>query len=962
MLRDSQDKTAHGGTLVALAGPYETDAASGKKGGRARAVLNRPQTLGWSTSDAHEIALRQWRGRTEITQLEALEPEHPVFGCFRVAAGGTASYEVEIRNLEEHANSCGCIDHRVNRLGTCKHIEGVLAALNRRGAKAVGAPCTGSTRVEIFLDRRERPLARIALPKAAAGLKAVRNWLSPFLNASGELHGDPRRIASLLTAWSAAPATIRRNVRISRHFAPWLEREQRLRSHARTRRQFLAEVARGSASFDLLQHPLLSYQREGMMHLAFNERALLADEMGLGKTVQAIAACELLARRRGIERVLIVCPASLKAEWEEQIARFSGRAAKPVFGPRAQRLAAYGKPAFFNIVNYEQVLSDADDINALLQPDIVVLDEAQRIKNWHTKTARRVKQLRSLYAFVLTGTPLENRIDELYSIVQYLDPELLGPLFRFNRDFYELDERGRPVDYKNLAELRQRVAPIMLRRRKADVEAELPGRTVSNFFVPMADEQRARYADYELRVARLLARAKKRPLTPDEFELLQQWLACMRMICDTPAILDPKCRICPKLEELERVLGELLEEPDRKVIVFSEWERMLEMVRELAREMAIETAWHTGSVPQQRRRAEIMRFKQDPSCRLFLSTDSGSLGLNLQVASAVVNVDLPWNPARLEQRIARAWRKGQLRGVTVVNVVCEDSIEHGMLQLLGAKQALADGVLDGRGDLSALKMPSGRGAMVERIRTMLQLGSKSSILPPAGPDQRIADDLLRRHGERALLIEAREASDGRVQMLVVLDVDRRTLAAEIARNSADASQPSVEVIDQQTWHLLQRLEASGHMQRAGASSRVLHQSPKLIETANTRALVRAKELRTEAERALRKAQVLAAGGFAEDAPMLLSRAIGHAAAARLALEGEPQDDGAIAKPAQIRELVDRKALPQQAWVTLEALSAPERRVSDVEVAHLLNATADVLASCAVGETEAAARGSSCGLD
>src|SRR5262249_38509474 len=321
-----------------------------------------------------------------ITQLEALEPEYPVFGCFRVAAGGTASYEVEIRNLEEHANSCSCIDHRVNRLGTCKHIEGVLAALNRKCAKLVGAaPGAGSSRVEIFLDRREQPRPRISWPKAAAGLRSVRNWLSPFLNSVGELHGDPRRFASLLTAWSAAPATIQRNVRISRHFAPWLEREQRLRSRARARRQFLADVARRRASFELLPHPLRPYQREGMMHLAFNERALLADEMGLGKTVQAIAACELLARRRGIERVLIVCPASLKAEWEEQIARFSGRAAKPVFGPRAQRLAAYGKPAFFNIDNYEQVLSDADDINAILQPHTVVLDEAQRIKNWHTK-------------------------------------------------------------------------------------------------------------------------------------------------------------------------------------------------------------------------------------------------------------------------------------------------------------------------------------------------------------------------------------------------------------------------------------------------------------------------------------------------------------------------------------------------------------------------------------------------
>src|SRR5260370_22352237 len=168
-----------------------------------------------------------------------------------------------------------------------------------------------------------------------------------------------------------------------------------------------------------------------MMHLAFGERALLADEMGLGKTVQAIAACELVGRRKGIERVLVVWPASLKAEWEEQISRFSERSIRLVFGPRAQRLASYRDPAFFTIVNYEQVLGDADEINAILKPDIVVLDEAQRIKNWQTKPARRVKSLRSPYAFVLTGTPVENRIDGLYSIIQYLDPEILGPLFRF---------------------------------------------------------------------------------------------------------------------------------------------------------------------------------------------------------------------------------------------------------------------------------------------------------------------------------------------------------------------------------------------------------------------------------------------------------------------------------------------------------------------------------------------------
>jgi len=823
MLRDSH----------ATAGPGEpAPRPSRKKGARkrkhARAVLDRPPApQGWRTSDGEEIELRRWRGRTEITAVEALEAAQPVFGTFRVRSDAGSAYEVEIRSLDQFANSCGCVDHRVNRLGTCKHIEGALDALRRRGAKAFrDAVAAGSSRVEIFLDRREASHPAVVWPAAGAGApgRAAREWLAPFLTADGSLDGDPERIAALLAAWAAAPAPVRRHVRVSRHFGPWLDRQRRLASREAARTAFLAEVESGKATFDLVKHPLLTYQREGMLHLAFGERALLADEMGLGKTVQAIAACELLARRKGIARVLVVCPASLKAEWEEQIARFTDRSARSVFGPRQHRLAAYREPAFFNIVNYEQVLGDADDINSLLAPNVVVLDEAQRIKNWHTKTARRVKQLSAPYAFVLTGTPLENRIDELYSIVQYLDPELVGPLFRFNRDFYQLDERGRPVDYQNLTELRRRVAPVMLRRRKADVESELPGRTVKNYFVDMAGEQRVRYDEYNKKAARLIALAQKRPLRPEEFEQLMVYLACMRMICDTPAILDPACRISPKLEELERVLGDLLDEPGRKVIVFSEWERMLQLVRELAREMGVETAWHTGSVPQQRRRAEIVRFKEDPACRLFLSTDSGSVGLNLQVASAVVNVDLPWNPAKLEQRIARAWRKNQTRSVSVVNLVCAESIEHGIMHLLGAKQALADGVLDGQGDLDKLAMPSGRGAMIERMKAAMQVAEAARIVPA---DEAIAEDLARRHGERALLVEARQRGDGAVQMLAVLDLERDALAAEAQRLAAmlQDGAPAVEVIDRTTWVCVQRLQAIGMLQRVEGPGRVLLRAP-----------------------------------------------------------------------------------------------------------------------------------------
>src|SRR5438552_14400892 len=146
---------------------------------------------------------------------------------------------------------------------------------------------------------------------------------------------------------------------------------------------------------------------------------------------------------------------------------------------------------------------------------------------------------------------------------------------------------------------------------------------------------------------------------------------------------------------------------------------MLELVQGLCRRMKLGFAWHTGSVPQQRRRAEINAFKSDPDCRVFLSTDSGAAGLNLQNASVVINCDLPWNPAKLEQRIARAWRKHQTRAVTVINLVSENTIEQRMLETLSNKQALADGVLDLKGNLHEIRLKTGRQAFLSKLEQLV---------------------------------------------------------------------------------------------------------------------------------------------------------------------------------------------------------------------------------------------------
>ena len=173
-------------------------------------------------------------------------------------------------------------------------------------------------------------------------------------------------------------------------------------------------------------------------------RAVLADDMGLGKTIQALGVAELLAREADIKKVLIVCPASVEAQWRAEIERFSRRGCQIVLGSMPERAAQYAGDTFFSICNYEQVLRDLRAIERV-RWDLIVLDEGQRIKNWEAKTSDTITRWRSRFALVLSGTPLENRLDELYSVVEFIDDRRLGPAFRFFDRHRIVDERGKVV-------------------------------------------------------------------------------------------------------------------------------------------------------------------------------------------------------------------------------------------------------------------------------------------------------------------------------------------------------------------------------------------------------------------------------------------------------------------------------------------------------------------------------------
>ena len=214
--------------------------------------------------------------------------------------------------------------------------------------------------------------------------------------------------------------------------------------------------------------------------------------------------------------------------------------------------------------------------------------------------------------------------------MSFLDPTVFGPLFRFNREFYEFDERGRPRGYRNLEELRRRIRPLLLRRRKADVETELPNRVERTFLVPLSEGQRQDYAAREAVVVKLLAAGRRRTLTDAQRERLTREAGVMRMLCDSRYILDPADRACPKLEELARILSECMGNPQVKVVIFSEWERMLELVAGLCQRLRIGHAAHTGSVPAPQRRLEILRFWEDADCRGASEHGLGERGAELR--------------------------------------------------------------------------------------------------------------------------------------------------------------------------------------------------------------------------------------------------------------------------------------------------------------------------------------------
>ena len=437
----------------------------------------------------------------------------------------------------------------------------------------------------------------------------------------------------------------------------------------------LEALLRGTNTFLDWPAPLLDYQLTGVRILVERPRVLLADDMGLGKTVQAIAAIRILCYARLVQSALLVVPASLLDQWRREVRRWAPELRVVlVRGNATDRAWQWRSDAHVKIVSYETLRADNESSAGWARRqlwDLVVLDEAQKIKNGESSVALVCKLLNRRRSWAMTGTPLENKLDDLASILEFVDR----------------DPDGDPPRYRPGPALLNRHRELQLRRRKADVLTELPPKRVIRLSLPLLADQRSAY-DRAEREGVLQLKAKGAEV---RIQHVLELILRLKQLCN----FNPASGSSAKVQDIRERLEVLVEEGHR-ALIFSQFTDDTFGVRALARELsAFEPLVFTGDLSGAERDRVVQRFRTEPRHRaLVLSLRAGGVGINLQEASYVFHLDRWWNPAVERQAEDRSHRMGQQHPVTVFTYTCEDTIEQRIDEIISAKQAIFDEVVD----------------------------------------------------------------------------------------------------------------------------------------------------------------------------------------------------------------------------------------------------------------------------
>lgn len=692
-------------------GKATAQGAKKTKGWRKRAKvvmpkINNMQKPAGMKLEEWQVALRKLQAEKETFAIRMVDEQYAP-GEFRVANAATRNeYKVVYRGKDSLWNYCSCYDFKTSQLGTCKHMEAVKLWVRKKRKKVQVAEPDYSS---VYIDYKGPRRVKIRI--GDHGREMLERLAKDYFDESGVLREDAYARFDVFVQAAKAIAPDFRCYDDALDYV--LERRDRIK-----RCRLLEEKYTDEYLDQMLTVPLYPYQKEGTRFAVRAGKAIIADEMGLGKTLQAIASAEVYLREGMAEQVLVVCPTSLKYQWKREIERFTGGdrvecsgggvedgltipKVVVVEGAPAKRAKLYKAPASYKIVSYHTMCNDVRHLGKL-DTDVLIMDEIQRLKNWDTLISRAARKIASRYAVLLSGTPMENKLEELYANMELVDQFCLGPYYQF-RDQHILlhPETGGIMGYKDLNAIGEAVSNRLLRRTKKGVRLQLPKRSDQFVLVPMTQRQDDLHSEFKWDLLVILNKYRKYHYMTEQDRLrVLKLLGQMRMVADSTFILEQNLttRSDVKIAEVMNLLDNVLESGDEKVVVFSEWERMTRLVAMELDKRGVRYEYLNGRVPSKRRGELVDDFTTLPESRVFLSTDAGSTGLNLQVASTLINMDLPWNPAVLEQRIARIFRLGQEKPVQIINLVSKGSIEEGMINKLRFKKSMFEGVLDGGAD------------------------------------------------------------------------------------------------------------------------------------------------------------------------------------------------------------------------------------------------------------------------
>jgi hypothetical protein len=436
--------------------------------GLAKPPVERIPAESLSEGELIERALdeRRERSKTERMTVKSTQPRVLWTDYIVTNSQSGKSYRVALRGWERGDSYCSCPDFRKSTLGTCKHIMNVERKVAKKFSAATRKRPYRQKDFAVHIAYGKSLELRLLCPEKID--KAVSRLLQPV---KGKAINNVHKLLKCVRKLESSG----HDVIIYPDAAEYID----FLLHKERLDHLVKEIRKNPADHplrkSLLKAELLPYQLDGVAFAAGAGRAVLADDMGLGKTIQGIGVAEFLSVESDVKKVLIVCPTSLKSQWRSEIHRFSTKDCRIILGSASQRARQYENDCFYTICNYEQVLRDHQYIDEI-QWDLIILDEGQRIKNWQAKTSQMIKSLRSRFALVLSGTPLENRLDDLFSVVEFVDDRRLGPSFCFFNTHRVVDEKGKLLGYKNLDKLRERLSPILLRRTRSQVMKQLPPR------------------------------------------------------------------------------------------------------------------------------------------------------------------------------------------------------------------------------------------------------------------------------------------------------------------------------------------------------------------------------------------------------------------------------------------------------------------------------------------------------